>query len=98
VTRCITATLASHQLDRVAAQPHLTLRFEHEQQHADLLARYLGAQPRMADERAGNAVAEILGFFRPRFSFGRSMAPSRSRARRKSMSLPGTRTDEHMAT
>jgi hypothetical protein len=44
----------SGQLDRVALQPHLTLRLEHQQQHADLLARHLGAEPGMADEGAGH--------------------------------------------
>jgi hypothetical protein len=34
----------SHQLDRVAVQLHLTLRFEHEQQRADLLARHTWVQ------------------------------------------------------
>jgi hypothetical protein len=42
------------QIDRFTPQPHLTLRFEHQQQHADLLARDLGAKPGMPDERAGN--------------------------------------------
>jgi hypothetical protein len=75
-------------LDHVAAEAYLTLRFEHEQQHADVLARDLGAKPGMTNEWAGNDLhrSPILGFFRPRFVFGRSMAPSRSRARSASMS------------
>jgi hypothetical protein len=69
-----------NQLDRVAVQPHLTLSLEHEQQDGNLLTRHLGAEPGMADKRAGNnlyAVAD-LGALGPR-SVGRSIAPLCSR-------------------
>jgi hypothetical protein len=35
------------------------LRLEHEQRHADLMARYLGAEPGKTDERAGNDLHSV---------------------------------------
>jgi hypothetical protein len=54
----------------------------------------------MTNEWAGNDLhrSPILGFFRPRFAFGRSMAPSRSRARSASMTLSGTCTGSSLAS
>ena len=48
------ASPMSDQFDRVAPQPHLTVRLEHEQLHDDLLARYLGADSGMTDEGTGD--------------------------------------------
>jgi hypothetical protein len=50
----VASALMSDQLDRVAPQPHLTLRLEHEQKHADLLARHLGAGPGMTWQTGRN--------------------------------------------
>jgi hypothetical protein len=50
---------ASDQFERIALQPYLSLHYEHQQQHADLLARDLGAETGMTDERAGNDVYAV---------------------------------------
>lgn len=65
---------------RGAAAPDAGRRAK--QQHADAIARDFGTEPGMPDKRARNDLhrSPILGTFRPRFSLGRSMAPSRSRA------------------
>jgi hypothetical protein len=50
---------ALRQLDYVAPQPHPTLRLEHHHQHADLLARYLGADSGLTGEWAGDRVSRV---------------------------------------
>jgi hypothetical protein len=45
---------SSDQFDRVAAQPHPTLRLQHEQKHADLLTRHLDAESGLPHKRVGN--------------------------------------------
>jgi hypothetical protein len=40
----------SDQFDRIATEPHLTLRPEHEQKHADVLTQYLDVETKTPGE------------------------------------------------